>query len=171
VCSIFSSGDPEPHDHVLIANVCQMADGRGGWKAVDTAALRDILHGATAFGRVTSAVQAIELGYAIEADGGPSGRLGHWRLTGVPEAACELFSKRSAEITAAVESRGYDTYQARQTAARETRKTKRHTQPVDLMDGWIKELSAAGHTPEGLLDEVTEAAAKNRRREPAALST
>jgi conjugative relaxase-like TrwC/TraI family protein len=79
------------------------------------------LHAATAFGRVASAAKAIELGYGIEADDGPSGRLGHWRIAGMPEGACELFSKRSAEITAAVEARGYDTYQARQTAARDTR--------------------------------------------------
>ncbi|HET6873484.1 MAG TPA: MobF family relaxase, partial [Acidimicrobiales bacterium] len=164
------AGDPEPHDHVLIANVCHMADGKGGWKAVDTAALRDILHAATAFGRVASAAKAIELGYAIESDDGPSGKLGHWRITGVPEGACELFSKRSAEITAAVESKGYDTYQARQTAARDTRKTKRHTPPADLMDGWILELSAAGYTPEGILDEITDAAANSRHHRPQVLS-
>lgn len=121
------AGDPEPHDHVLVANVTRMADGRGGWKAVDTAALRDILHAATAYGRVASAAKAIELGYAIAADDGPSGRLGHWRIAGVPKGACELFSKRSAEITAAVGAKGYDTYQARQTAARDTRKHKRYT--------------------------------------------
>ena len=118
------AGDPEPHDHVLIANVCHMADGKGGWKAVDTAALRDILHAATAFGRVASAAKAIQLGYAIEADDGPS-----------------------------VESKGYDTYQARQTAARDTRKTKRHTPPADLMAGWLDELSAAGYSPGGMLDD------------------
>jgi conjugative relaxase-like TrwC/TraI family protein len=164
------AGDPEPHDHVLIANVCHMADGKGGWKAVDTAALRDVLHAATAFGRVASAAKAIELGYAIEADDGPSGRLGHWRIAGMPEGACQLFSKRSAEITAAVESKGYDTYQARQTAARDTRKTKRHTPPADLVDGWILELSAAGYTPEGMLDQVSEAAANNRPRQRQTLS-
>ena len=165
------AGDPEPHDHVLIANVCRMADGKGGWKAVDTSALRDILHAATAFGRVASAAKAIELGYAIEADEGPSGRLGHWRIAGMAEGACQLFSKRSAEITAAVESKGFDTYQARQTAARDTRKTKRHTPPADLMDGWILELSAAGYTPEGMLDDVIEAAANNPRRRPSSLAS
>jgi conjugative relaxase-like TrwC/TraI family protein len=164
------AGDPEPHDHVLIANVCHMADGKGGWKAVDTAALRDILHAATAFGRVASAAKAIELGYAIEPDEGPSGSLGHWRIAGMPEGACQLFSKRSAEITAAVESKGFDTYQARQTAARDTRKSKRHTPPADLMDGWIGELSAAGYTPEGMLDNITAAAAKNRPRQRKTLS-
>ena len=135
------AGDPEPHDHILIANLCRISDDKGGWKALDTAALRDILHAATAFGRVASAAKAVELGYAIEPDDGPSGRLGHWRIAGMPEGACELFSKRSAEITAAVEHQGYDTYQARQVAARGTRKAKRHTPPADLMAGWLAELS------------------------------
>jgi conjugative relaxase-like TrwC/TraI family protein len=154
------AGDPEPHDHVLIANIYRMADARGGWKAVDTAALRDILHAATAAGRVASAAKAVELGYAIERDDGPSGRLGHWRIAGMPEGACELFSKRAAEITAAVESRGYDTYQARQTAARDTRKTKRHTPPGELMLAWHEELTAAGYSPEGLLEAVQSAAVR-----------
>jgi conjugative relaxase-like TrwC/TraI family protein len=152
------AGDPEPHDHVLIANLCQMADERGGWKALDTAALRDLVHAATAFGRVASAAKATELGYAIEADDGPSGRLGHWRIAGMPEGACQLFSKRSAEITAAVESKGYATYQARQMAARDTRKAKRHTPPGELMPAWLAELEAAGYTPDSLLDSVNAAA-------------
>jgi conjugative relaxase-like TrwC/TraI family protein len=164
------AGDPEPHDHVLIANLCHMADSKGGWKCLDTAALRDLLHAATAFGRVASAARAIELGYAIEADHGPSGWLGHWRIAGMPERACELFSKRAAEITAAVESQGYDTYQARQTAARDTRKTKRHTPPADLMAGWLAELGAAGHREDVLLNSVQEASAQRRLDRPAELS-
>jgi conjugative relaxase-like TrwC/TraI family protein len=163
------AGDPEPHDHVLIANICRMADEKGGWKAVDTAALRDILHAATAAGRVASAAKAVELGYAIEADHGPSGRLGHWRIAGVPVRACELFSKRSAEISASVESHGFATYQARQTAARDTRKEKRHTPPGDLIDGWHEQLGAAGWTPESLLDLVGDAG-RARPPVPARLS-
>jgi len=158
------AGDPEPHAHVLIANVCHMADDKGGWKAVDTAALRDLLHAATAAGRVASAAKAVELGYGIEADDGPSGRLGHWRIAGMPEAACRLFTKRAAEITAAVESKGYDTYQARQTAARDTRKTKRHTPPARLMPAWLDELAAGGYRPEDLLTGVQAAVP---RRAPA----
>ncbi|HWG75099.1 MAG TPA: MobF family relaxase [Acidimicrobiales bacterium] len=165
------AGDPEPHDHILIANLCHMADVKGGWKALDTAALRDILHAATAFGRVASAAKAIELGYAIERDDGPSGRLGHWRIAGIPEGACELFSKRSAEITAAVESKGFSTYQARQTAARDTRKSKRHTPPSDLMAGWLAELAGAGYSPEALLRQVEKAATKRTLDRPAVLST
>jgi hypothetical protein len=154
----------------LIANLCRISDKKGGWKALDTAALRDILHAATAFGRVASAATAIELGYAIEPDDGPSGRLGHWQITGVPEGACQLFSKRSAEVTAAVESRGYQTYQARQVAARDTRKAKRHTPPEDLMAGWHCELWAAGYSAHGLIDGVEKAAAGRGRDMPAVLN-
>ena len=160
------AGDPEPHDHVLIANLTAMADAKGGWKGLDTAALRDLLHAATAYGRVTAAAKAVQLGYAIEADDGPSGKLGHWRIAGMPTDACELFSKRSAEITAAVESKGFDTYQARQTAARDTRKAKRHTPPGDLIDGWHAQLGAAGWTPETLLDLVNEAAGNRKLLHP-----
>ncbi|MHB1536363.1 MAG: MobF family relaxase, partial [Acidimicrobiales bacterium] len=164
------AGDPEPHDHVLIANASRMADEGGGWKALDTAALRDVLHAATAAGRMASAARAVSLGYAISSDDGPSGRLGHWRIAGMPALACELFSKRSAEITAAVESRGYDTYQARQTAARDTRKAKRHTPPDDLLAGWQAELAAVGYTPGDLLADIDAAGAVGRRTVPPRLS-
>ncbi len=164
------SGDPAPHDHILVANLCRMADAKGGWKALDTAALRDVLHAATAFGRMASAAKAVELGYAIEPDDGPSGRLGHWRVAGMPEGACEVLSKRSAEITAAVESKGYATYQARQVAARDTRKAKRHTPPADLMAGWLAELSAAGYSPEGLVEPVRAASARRGEERPGLLS-
>ena len=132
--------------------------------------LRDLLHAATAAGRVASAAKAVCLGYAIGSDGGRSGRLGHWRIAGVPERACELFSKRSAGITAAVESKGYDTYQARQTAARDTRKAKRHTPPEDLLACWRAELTVAGFTPAGVLTDVDAAGSAGCRRVPARLS-
>ncbi len=61
-----------------------MADQRGGWKAADTALWREHLHAATMVGRVAAARVAVELGYGIEADPGPSGKLGHWRIAGVP---------------------------------------------------------------------------------------
>lgn len=36
------AGDPGPHDHVLVANLTEMLDDRGGWKALDTAGIRDL---------------------------------------------------------------------------------------------------------------------------------
>jgi hypothetical protein len=67
------AGDPCPHDHVLVANLVEMADERGGWKAADTALWREHLHAATMVGRVAAARVAVELGYGIEADPGPVG--------------------------------------------------------------------------------------------------
>ncbi|MCU1499307.1 MAG: putative ATP-dependent exoDNAse [Acidimicrobiales bacterium] len=138
------AGDPEPHDHILIANLTEMLDARGGWKALDTGGLRDLVHAATMVGRHAAAEKAVELGYAIEADPGPSGRLAHWRLVGIGEDACELFSKRSDEIRAAVNDGGFDSHRARAVAARRTRVPKDDESPRDLWLRWRDELGTLG---------------------------
>ena len=79
------AGDPQVHDHVLVANLVSMGDERGGWKALDTGLLRDHLHAATAVGRMAAAAKAVELGYGIEPDPGRSGRLGGWAISGIPK--------------------------------------------------------------------------------------
>lgn len=81
------AGDPAPHDHELVANVVEMLDTKGGFKGLDSAALRDTTEAATMVGRLVSAAKAVELGYAIEPDDGPSGNLRHWRIVGVARAA------------------------------------------------------------------------------------
>jgi conjugative relaxase-like TrwC/TraI family protein len=138
------AGDPGPHDHVLLANVIEMRDVKGGTKAPDTTLWREHLHAATVVGRLASAKVAVDLGYGIDADGGPTGRLGHWKIAGIPDAALAVHSKRSAEITAAVSGRGFSTYQARGVAARDTRKHKRHKDIGALVPMWRAELEAAG---------------------------
>ena len=87
------AGDPQVHDHVLVANVVAMGDERGGWKGLDTGQLRDHLHAATAVGRMAGAAKAVELGYGIEADPGPSGRLGGWAISGIPKEAWEVHAR------------------------------------------------------------------------------
>src|SRR5687767_2424766 len=94
------AGDPNPHDHVLVANLVRMADEKGGWKGAHTALMREHLHAATMFGRVAAAHEAVSLGYGIERDDGPSGRLGHWRIAGIPDEVLEVHSKRAAVIEA-----------------------------------------------------------------------
>ena len=149
------SGDPQPHDHVLLANVLAMEDARGGWKALDTALLRDHLHAATAIGRMAAAAKAVELGYGIEADPGPSGRLGSFAISGIPKEAWEVHATRSAQIDAAV---GRDaSYQARSMAARTTRDKKEHTMVEDLLPRWRAELAEAGYPPAELAAAVERA--------------
>ena len=140
---------------MLIANAVRMGDTGGGWKALDTAFVRDHLHAATAVGRMAGAAKAVELGYGIEADGGPSGRLGGWAITGIPAEVCEIHSTRSAQITAAV---GADaSYAARAVAARATRDRKTDEPLRDLMFRWQAELTALGYPP-AALDAAVEAA-------------
>jgi conjugative relaxase-like TrwC/TraI family protein len=146
------AGDPQVHDHVLIANAVFMYDARGGWKGADTAFLRDHLHAATAVGRMAAAAKAVELGYGIVADPGPSGRLGGWAIAGIPAEVCELHSTRSAQITAAVGPGA--SYAARSVAARATRDRKAEVPVEDLLTRWQDELSAAGHPPADLLAAV-----------------
>jgi len=149
------AGDPEPHDHVLIANLTEMLDARGGWKGLDTGGLRDLVHAATMVGRLAAAQQAVELGYAIEADPGPSGKLGHWRLAGIPDEVLDLFSKRSAEIDAALDAAGFDGHRARGRAALASRSAKVDEDQADLLSRWHDELIEAGFDPETLRREMT----------------
>lgn len=149
------AGDPQVHDHVLVANVVSIRDARGGWKALDTAFLREHLHAATAVGRMAAAAKAVELGYGIEPDGGPSGRLGSWAIAGIPREAWEVHASRSAQIDEAVGPDG--SYRARAVAARATRDRKSHDTVEDLVGRWRTELAAAGYPPLELDDRVRRA--------------
>ncbi|MDQ3575355.1 MAG: relaxase domain-containing protein [Actinomycetota bacterium] len=160
------AGDPCPHDHVLVANLVRMTDAKGGWKAADTALWREHLHGATMFGRVASAQRAVELGYGIVADPGPSGRLGHWAIAGVPSEVMEAHSKRAAEIEAEMQRTGYHSYRARGIAARHTRDPKRHSPVGELMPRWVAEMGEVGWSVERVAASVEHEATLYRRPRP-----
>jgi len=160
------AGDPCPHDHVLVANVVEMLDEHGGWKAATTALWREHLHAATQVGRAAAAHRAVQLGYGIAADSGPSGRLRHWRIAGIGDEILELHSKRAAEITAAVEERGTDTYRARGVAARTTRAAKRHVPEGELLARWRAELASIGWTPDRLASSIDAASGARVVGEP-----
>ena len=94
--------------------------------------------------RMAGAAVAVELGYAIEPDDGPTGKLGHWRITGIPRDACDVLSKRSEEIDLHMESSGFQSYRARGIGARATRDAKSDESPEALQLRWIDELDGAG---------------------------
>jgi conjugative relaxase-like TrwC/TraI family protein len=149
------AGDPQVHDHVLVGNFVHMDDEQGGWKGLNTGVLRDHLHAATAIGRMASAAKAVELGYGIEADPGPSGRLGGWAISGIPKEAWEVHATRSAQIDEAV---GRDaSYRSRAVAARATRDPKSHEGAEDLVPRWRQELAQAGY-PAAELEAAVERA-------------
>jgi conjugative relaxase-like TrwC/TraI family protein len=153
-------GDPHLHEHVLVANVCEMRDAGGGYKALKSDELRDRDEAATMVGRLHSAAKAIELGYAIETDRGRSGRARDWGIVGIPAAVCEVFSKRADQIADYLEEMGYSSYRARNVAARRNRPVKRGTGTDQLMGRWIAELETHGWT----LDRLAASLDRARRR-------
>ncbi|MFN2506206.1 MAG: MobF family relaxase [Acidimicrobiales bacterium] len=157
------AGDPAPHDHVLLANVVRMADEKGGWKAATTSLWREHVHAATMFGRVAAAREAVNLGYGIERDDGPSGRLGHWAIAGIPAEVMEVHSKRTAEIAAEAQRRGYDSYRAKGIIARDIRAAKRQVPVGELVPRWQAELESVGWPVERLDRSVAEARTPRRR--------
>ena len=158
------AGDPSPHDHVLVANVVAMLDDRGGFKALDSASLRDTVEAATMVGRLHSAYRAVELGFDIEPDPGPSGHLRHWRIIGIPRSVCELFSKRSDDIADYLAQTGQDSYRARNVAARATRSVKRHTGVDELLPTWHGELAELDWPVERLVEHLAQS--QDRTRAP-----
>ena len=138
------AGDPCPHDHVLLANVVEMLDAKGGWKGAHTAMWRDHVHAATVVGRWAAAAKARR---ARVRGGGRPGTVGAARPLGNrrgPQAVMDNHSKRAAQITEAVEAKGYDSYHARQTAARLTRSRKDYRGPEQLLPRWRRRERGAG---------------------------
>ena len=157
------AGDPGPHDHVLLANLVSMNDDKGGWKAAVTNLWTEHLHAATMVGRMASARVAVELGYGIVPDDGPSGKLGHWSIAGVPDAVMDIHSKRAAEIEADMQRTGNSSYQARNIAARATRAPKRHHPVGDLLPRWVAEIGEVGWSVEAIAQAVDREAAERPR--------
>jgi hypothetical protein len=112
---------------------------------------------------MAGAAKAVELGYGIEPDPGPSGRLGGWAIAGIPKEAWEVHATRSAQINAAV---GQDaSYRSRAVAARATRDRKSHELVEELMPRWQDELAHAGYSPLELVAAVERAGLDYRPRE------
>ena len=84
------AGDPQVHDHVLIANAVLMLDERGGWKGADTAFSATTCTRRPRSGRLAAARKAVELGYGIDADRGPRAASAAW-----PSPASRTRSARS----------------------------------------------------------------------------
>lgn len=159
------AGDPHLHEHVLVANVVEMRDGWGGWKALNTAAIRDRLVGAALHAQEQSAREAERLGYAVDRaglrrDGTP--RLTHWSIRGVPAEVVRLHSKRAAETTRYVEAAGLSGYKARSVAARATRAPKSDDTPERLMPRWRRELERIGWAWERLCEAIDFAGRRDR---------
>lgn len=124
------AGDPQLHTHVLVANVGRGLDGR--WSALDGRRL--YAHARTA-SFVYQAVLRGELTRTLGVEWSPV-RKGIAEVVGVPLAVIKAFSRRRAEINAAMEERGATGARAAEAAALATRASKSKVDAGELVAEW-----------------------------------
>src|SRR3954453_8184121 len=115
------AGDPQLHTHVLVANLGRGPDGR--WSALDGRRL--YAHARTA-SFIYQAVLRAELTRAVGVEWTPV-RGGIGEVIGVPHGGRKAFSRRRADIEAALDSRGHSSPRAAEAAALATRRSKDKT--------------------------------------------
>ena len=133
------AGDPHLHTHVLVANLCRGLDGR--WGALDGRGL--YLHKMDA-GAVYQAELRAELTRRLGVEWlAPS--KGTAELAGIPPKLLKAFSRRRAEIEAALAERGESSARASEVATLATRRSKeRSVDPAALAADWVERAGALG---------------------------
>ncbi len=155
------AGDPQVHDHVLVANA--VFDARRAGR------LEGARHGTCC---ATTCTRRPPSGGWLRPQGrrarlrdrrrpGPSGRLGGWAIAGIPEEVCEVHSKRSGADHRRRSATTPPTPRARWRRAPPGTARPR-SMSSDLLAGWQAELVAAGHPPAELLGAVEVAGATYR---------
>lgn len=149
------AGDPQLHTHTVIANVARGPDGV--WSALDG---RRIYAHAPAASRVYQAVLRAEITRTLGLEWSPV-RRGIAEIQGVPEHVRQAFSRRRAEIVAALEARGTSGNRAAEAAALATRSSKdRSTGSRELQDEWRVRAQALGWSAEGVPSRLQQVGAR-----------
>jgi conjugative relaxase-like TrwC/TraI family protein len=139
------AGDPQLHTHVLVANLGRGSDGR--WLALDG---RRIYAHARAASFIYQAVLRGELTRRMGVEWSPV-RKGIAEVVGVPGPVLRAFSRRRAEIEAALDARGTSGARAAEAAALATRRAKdARVGPDDLAAEWRSRAEALGLGPNEL---------------------
>ncbi len=135
--------DPQLHTHLMLQNLGLRADGT--WGALNE---KELFEWKLALGAVYRAELSSEiargLGFDIEAD------RDYFRLAGIPPELEEEFSKRRAQIEAALAERGFSGGKASEVATLDTRKGKEVLDADVLRDQWTKIAAEHGVTAESL---------------------
>ena len=138
------AGDPLLHWHTLVANLVEGADGR--WSSF---AHPELFRHARAAGEVFQAAFRAELTESLGVEWKPGRHVPE--IAGIPQHILDLFSKRSTEIEAWLESTGTpNTAEGRQQAVLATRRHKPEMEigSTRLDTDWKLEATAAGWGPE-----------------------
>jgi conjugative relaxase-like TrwC/TraI family protein len=131
--------DPLLHTHVLVANLAHTPDD-DAWRSLDARHL--YLHAKTA-GYLYQAQLRAELTRRLQVRFGPVTN-GYADLDGIPRPLIEAFSRRRADILAALDHHGHRSARAAQVATLATRTAKSHTDADELRAGWRQRARALG---------------------------
>ncbi|HVU74592.1 MAG TPA: MobF family relaxase [Mycobacteriales bacterium] len=138
------TGDPQLHTHLVVPNLVRGNDGR--WSALDTRAVyRHARTGTAVYQAVLRGELTRTLGVGWD---GLSRGIGE--VAGVPRGLRAVFSKRRAQITAALAARALTGAKAAQAACLATRPTKTSENVSARRERWQAEARAAGFDPADL---------------------
>ncbi len=126
--------DPQLHTHAAVANLGMRADGTYCALDFDT---RYKMAGGAIY-RAELAAQLMQLGYSIERDARS------FRVVGVDQTVCDIFSKRRSQIVERLKQTGYSSAKAASFAALNTRQAKELTDRQSLFRAWREEAECAG---------------------------
>ena len=149
------AGDPQLHTHVLVANLGRGPDGR--WSALDG---RRVFAQARSASAVYQAVLRGELSRQLGVEWTPVVK-GIAEIKGVPTAVAREFSRRRADIEAAMAARKVAGPAAAHVATLDTRQRKRRdVDAADLREQWRARAAELGftaaHVPQLLGHEAPE---------------
>ncbi|MEC4682530.1 MAG: MobF family relaxase [Nitrospirota bacterium] len=135
--------DPQIHSHAMLENLGLRADGT--WGALNE---KELFEWKLALGAVYRAELSSELnknlGFETSAD------REYFRLDGIPKELEEEFSKRRAQIEAALAGKGLSGGKASEVAALDTRKGKEVVEAEILREEWKKIAGEHGITAESI---------------------
>jgi conjugative relaxase-like TrwC/TraI family protein len=144
--------DPQLHTHSVAMNLTQRDDGK--WVALTNDEMLKAVKVVGAYYRSDLAKRLQDMGYEIR-----STRNG-FELASISDAAISLFSKRSKQIEAQLQSKGLDRDTAgsktKQTITKATRPTKTDVDREVLRKEWVRVLDEAGIQlkPAGPFDDI-----------------
>ena len=149
--------DPQLHTHNVIMNATRDEDG--AWRSLEPRAIYQLQKQIGAIYRQELALKVRELGYEIEA-----GKDSLFEIKGVSAEVMAAFSKRSAEIEAALAERGTSRDAAsaveKQIATLDTREAKVAVDHVSLVADWRETASGAGFGAAARLAMIEQVEAK-----------
>ncbi len=157
------AGDPALHTHVLVSNMTR-AQSDGRWLSLAAPRGRSAIYQhAKAAGYVFQAQLRAELVRELGVEWGPT-RNGYADIAGIDRPVIEHFSRRRAEILAAMAERGVTSAKAAEVAAYRTRQGKDYgVDPDRRRVEWAARAAEFGLSREG----ITEIVREGSRRSPA----